>query len=549
MTDRIDEEDDPVDRDAQLYRCLRSFRDQSYGLRLSASHLAACVGLNPYSNLPELVLQLVYQGADGFLLQRNDARLLGIELVSNEEQLRSIATKGGEATRNAVETALLVQHQKKTLKTTDAVKQVHQRALQEARRSGKLSAQEIAVLGEGVRSAVFRGFGISHESAALDWYEANYCGCPVTERNSETKLWKFARDDTDPLVPSAVPVDREGKGLPRSVSEGEKDVEGSKLQVVASEGESDRASAAVSSQVAEPLFVIAGKIDGVREEMAPASHLSSGGGGGGVNDDDNTDDGWMMRRVLVECKHRIRALRSCIPVYEVVQATAYCYMFDAEVADLVQVLRKARATSHKRSKPSGDSHTEESKKSETCDIRNYFKRAGSKEDKCIEEKEDAPSAGAAAAVSSEPSQKPPLVTEHASTTESSCDDAKTSPISRPEQESDAAQDPKKEPDTSKIEKTADESDLCMNVIRLDLDDPVWQPRMLWHSLVLPRLRSFVEAVYAIRRDDSKRYQLLQAVAIANGDGALLEPAWSMLHHECPWLVDCDTAFYRSQLTY
>ena len=113
------------------------------------------------------------------------------------------------------------------------------------------------------------------------------------------------------------------------------------------------------------------------------------------------------------------------------------------------------------------------------------------------------------------------------------------------EQSDASQEPN---DTSKRETPVDESDLCMSVIRLDLDDPVWQPRMLWHSLVLPRLRSFVDAVYEIRRDDSKRYRLLRAVAIASGDVALLEPAWSMLHHECPWLVDCDTAFYRAQWT-
>jgi hypothetical protein len=50
----------------------------------------------------------------------------------------------------------------------------------------------------------------------------------------------------------------------------------------------------------------------------------------------------------------------------------------------------------------------------------------------------------------------------------------------------------------------------------------------------------VEAVYRIREDDHKRYRLLLSVS-ESPDSAPAD-GWELLHNECPWLKNCDTAF-------
>ena len=82
----------------------------------------------------------------------------------------------------------------------------------------------------------------------------------------------------------------------------------------------------------------------------------------------------------------------------------------------------------------------------------------------------------------------------------------------------------------------------MQFDRVSLEDPILRHRQNWQQIILPRLASFAEAVYAIRRDDSKRYRLLLACSDALGE--LEHDAWALLYEECPWLKSCDTAFNR-----
>ena len=79
----------------------------------------------------------------------------------------------------------------------------------------------------------------------------------------------------------------------------------------------------------------------------------------------------------------------------------------------------------------------------------------------------------------------------------------------------------------------------ITVSRVSLHDPIMMHNHNWKYTVLPRLRSFVNAVYSIRRDDEKRYKLL--VALSGTDD---KAPWEILHSECAWLRECDTAFCR-----
>ncbi len=74
-------------------------------------------------------------------------------------------------------------------------------------------------------------------------------------------------------------------------------------------------------------------------------------------------------------------------------------------------------------------------------------------------------------------------------------------------------------------------------------DPVHRHGEHRKSIILPRLRDFVEAIYAIQCDDGERYQLLSYPASMDED-----MSWKLIIDECPWLKDCDTAYYRLQLT-
>lgn len=154
---------------------LVAFQYRNDSLRVSASNVAAMVGLHPYKNLAELLTQLVYQGPTGQALLRKDSRLLGLRLVSDEQILRDLANKAGPATKRALESALQVKQGEKVVANVDKALEVKRKVLQEAQKTGRLQVAELKLLGEGARSAVDTGFGTAGEDDALDWY-AHKCG-------------------------------------------------------------------------------------------------------------------------------------------------------------------------------------------------------------------------------------------------------------------------------------------------------------------------------------------------------------------------------------
>jgi hypothetical protein len=97
--------------------------------------------------------------------------------------------------------------------------------------------------------------------------------------------------------------------------------------------------------------------------------------------------------------------------------------------------------------------------------------------------------------------------------------------------------------TGSVSQQQSPSTTTIAVHRISLDDPVHRHRFHWEQTVLPRIRSFVDAVYNFRADDHRRYLLLLAIASkANHD------AWKILFEACPWLEPSDTAFWRNDAT-
>lgn len=91
-----------------------------------------------------------------------------------------------------------------------------------------------------------------------------------------------------------------------------------------------------------PFFIIRRKIDGIRIDGIRDEVWFDPNG----NEDDDiysTECGgsWSQRPIIVECKHRVSS-RPFVPppFYEQIQATAYCFMYGVDHAEIIQVLRK-----------------------------------------------------------------------------------------------------------------------------------------------------------------------------------------------------------------
>jgi hypothetical protein len=440
-------------------------------LRISASNIAAITGYHPWKNLPELFLyDFVYQGTEGKLLMRKDASLLGLTIVDPDKVLEDLAKKAGTAAEAAFKDALCVKTGNKIVHDIQSAASVKNKVIKEAKK--KLSKAELRILEQGVRTAVDTGYGTAHENDALDLFEKQ-TGWPVEERNAEIRSWPFRLLDDDRDGPTVVPM-RQASAVATSPRPEEPESEDEKPCVVdltCNDSSSDASEEMINVDLCDkeesqrqdeqdaPFFSIVGSIDGIREELAPAEK-------------DCDDDSWILRRVIVECKHRMQRLQPIPHLYDQIQAICYCFMYEVENADIVQVLRIQ------------DRKNEGKPKSENIN----------------------------------------LTKQHLDSKSVSKDDNEKRAVYSKEDKSSKEDNPK----------------IMVQANRVSLDDPIMQHRQQWNQVILPRLRSFAEAVYRVRRDDDKRYRLLASLCDPSDDDQ--EKAWKLLFTELPWLETCDTAF-------
>jgi hypothetical protein len=490
---------------------VEAFRTQRHSLRVSASNIAAMTGFHPWKNLPELLLHdLVYQGVQGKDLLRHDAALLGLTLVAPDEVLRQLAQKAGVATGLAVHDALLVKQGITVLPTVQAATAVKEKAVQEAAKV--LSKTELRILKEGVRSAVDTGYGTAHENEALDLYQQQ-TGWPVEERNAKVFVWQFGLRDDESVGPTVAPL-RPASALIRPekrVIVVNDDTEEEGEACTYSDARQDDATR--NDALGEPFFSILGSVDGIREELAPNNATGAEFAG---NDD---DESWVLRKVIVECKHRMHRIQHTPPLYEQIQTTTYCLMYGVEDADIVQVLRTQQQTkldTRKRHKPSNN----DSQGTKQTSLDTLINDDGGTDQHNEERRNE----------SNGTTDK-----DNETGPRGKVDSVKNETRKRAANQADR---------DSTVETDVATSNVTIAVSRISLDDPIMQHRQQWKSCILPRLRSFVEAVYRIRSDDDKRYRMLLAVSDVSADQAA---AWKILVDECPWLETCDTAFYNARL--
>jgi hypothetical protein len=169
-----------------------SFQQQDHSLKIPVSRIAAIAGFHPYTVLPELFLDFVYQGSIGNELREFDCKDLGIELVSHDVLLRELALKAGPRAKKALDDAILVKQGSKQFQDITAANVLKKSIMEEAKRSKNLTSDEIKRLIEGTRSYIDTGFGTHNEEDALDLFEKQ-CGWEIRERNSSIVYWPFQR--------------------------------------------------------------------------------------------------------------------------------------------------------------------------------------------------------------------------------------------------------------------------------------------------------------------------------------------------------------------
>ena len=463
-----------LDDEYHSYAALRRFQYTNHSLRLSASQIAAMTGYHPYTILPRLLMDLVYQGSVGQALLRRDANLINVELITEEESLLRIAKKAGAGVEKAFKSSLDVSKGKKKVSSIQGASSLKNDVVSKALKSKLLSKTELKQLSEGTRYHVNTGFGKEHEDNALDLYET-LTGLEVRERNTELKYWDFMREedlqhwqecDTKGWTKrSVVPIGNakpllKTNGDEHSSNHGDTGTSSVEPIIIESDdsslecekektadcGKSESRGKNMKIGEAKPFFSILGVADGVCDELFPESP-------DGIKESENSEEEWNLRTVVIECKHRMKKAFLPPPIYDQIQAIVYCLMYNTREAEIVQVVREAKGK-----------HVGQRNKESKVEI-------------------------------------------------------------------------KEEGDFEKRSTNITQS-------RVSLDDPVMKHEENWVSTILPRLREFVEAVYSIRSDNEKRYNMIKAAATAGLTGDSTE-WWSILIEECPYLIDCDTAFKRS----
>ncbi|KAL3761583.1 hypothetical protein ACHAWU_000070 [Discostella pseudostelligera] len=476
------------------------FKHSPHSLQISASSVAALCGLHPYQNLPQLLFDLVYQSYYGQLLLQQDAKLLGLTLVDakthEQETMLSLASSVSNETKELIQQVLEVSEGKRKLQSVEEVQSIQQQIKAQAivaQQSGKLNQQQVDSLVESSRGCVSTGFGTCHEEEALDVYEKRV-GARVRERNETYMEWDFQRrvlDSDSELGVTASPLGRARRRVREefaSRGEGSNSGDDGTSRDIADTDDGDNATnesindgaKKVAEEIVDlsedvkPFFRIVGAVDGIRDELYVDSPKTDNNvnssnrqnNTGDISCSDNEEGQWSIRPIVVECKHRMKKAMVPPPIYDQIQTSIYCHMYNVEDADLIQVVRRERKSKKVRSVDAQENHS--------------IKNDG---------------------------------------------DCKTNA-------------------KNTTHESGDHIDIT--VTRVSLNDPIYEHRHHWEATLLPRLASFVDAVYGVRQDDGKRYRLLLALIRSqhlgtSHDGGE-EEAWRVLWDECRWIRDCDTAY-------
>jgi len=514
---------------------LSEFQSSPHYLRIPASSVSALCGLHPFQNLPQILYDLVYQSHLGQLLLQRDARALGLALVDakthEQEAMLNLASAASTETKELVQQVLEVSEGKRKLHSIDEVQSIQKRIkaqASKAQETGKLTKRQVESLVEASRGHVSTGFGTCHEDEALDVYERRI-GCCVRERNEALMEWRFQRvcDIDGELGVTAVPMggatrkswEQIMRGqVPKSDDEkeepakttrpvemedncNEKYVDGSSKRYdpsgVNKSGANDDTGVPTSviGDKPRPFFRIVGAVDGIRDELyldspkppdlknSATAHISNATNNNCARSVQNSSD---------DDEEDQWSLRPII-------VECKHRMREAKVPpplyDQIQTCLYC--------------HMYNVEEADLIQVVRRKYKAERKENIALANDEGDENKGG-------------IKMKGTPSIRGKCNNE------------------------SKVKTTKNSSDdMKITITRVSLSDPIHNHSHHWKATLLPRLASFAEAVYNVRKDDGKRYRLLMALVQSQqeeGDDAAEEESWKVLWEECPWIRHCDTAF-------
>eukprot|EP00804_Cyclotella_cryptica_P006981 CCRYP_007116-RA/>CCRYP_007116-RA protein AED:0.33 eAED:0.33 QI:0/-1/0/1/-1/1/1/0/570 len=530
---------------------IHEFKSSPSSLRISASQVSALVGLHPYQNLPQLLCDFVYQSYLGQQLLQQDASALGFSLVDakthEQEQMIALATAASKETKQLIQQVLEVSSGKRKLQSVDQVQSIQKKIAtqaKDAQRAGKMSQRQVELLVEASRGHVSTGFGTCHEEEALDVYEKRV-GCTVRERNEDLMEWKFERlvsmevETGVTAVPMGKAKRRRGwmsfKQKEQQLSENDvesgvksksDDVsicknEGAKSEpsqsieenslnssdkeiIVIDDEEGDQVE---SQPLKRPFFKIVGCVDGIRDEVYMDTPVATDS-----VDHSNSND---------EISQPTQVEKGEFSDDEVDQAIA------------VYSTPKNKDSQHKRNCNISSADTENFSDDE-CEmtLRPIVVECKHRMRKAL--------------------IPPPLYDQIQTCLYCQMYEVEEADLIQVVRHQNVVESKGKKNETNYSNGTSTDNNkhIEITISRITLDDPIHNHKHHWNVTILPRLASFVDAVYNVRRDDTKRYRLLMALATQQDedDANAAEEAWKILWDECPWLIHCDTSFGRRRIT-
>jgi hypothetical protein len=459
---------------------------------------------------------------------------LGLSLIDakvhEEEQMLTLATAASIETKQLVQQVLEVSSGKRKLESVNEVQLLQKKIASnasDAQKAGRMSQKQVEALVEASRGHVSTGFGTCHEEEALDVYEKRV-GCIVRERNEGLMEWGFERVEFEGSETgvSAAPL---GKARRRSgwmafrqqqQLDGEKapdtgdkksvdsdsnpcaieqpaaaECEAMKVISLKSNPDNEEKDSDIIDLTSDeqpemedppkrPFFKIVGAVDGIRDEVYMKAPDSTKADDRGEFSDDEMDQ--MMA----------------------------CYKTPSKKTDGEHELNFTNETNDDFS-------------DNDCNI---TLRPIIVECKHRMEKAKIP---------------PPLYDQiqtciycqmHETEEADLIQVVRNQSTKKPELKANT-----KQPDTN------DNQHIEIAISRISLNDTIHNHKYHWTATLLPRLASFVDAVYNIRKDDTKRYRMIMALVNyqdENADATAEKEAWSILWDECPWLKHCDTAYGR-----
>jgi hypothetical protein len=288
----------------------------------------------------------------------------------------------------------------------------------------------------------------------------------------------------------------------------------------------------------QSFMCIKGMVDGIRDEL--------------VEGKEGEDDSSVLRRIVVECKHRMCVLLAYPRLSECIQAVVYCLMYDAEAADIIQVMRTSKNHANNRQGHTTATTTNKVDGKQVKQTQNDTKPKSVKAEGKRKNQSPSESLSKGGPLSNR------LITdcfivktrqnEKGNGTNNELDGLTTGDSDQSEKitPDDRAREEKKDDhleapvEPNKVDETSSITNMEIEVNRVSLNDHFGHLSN-WKGVILPRLCQWTESVYQIRQSDDLRYRLLslmaqvQTVEDSGRRRGHLLALWELVFEHCPFM--------------